>query len=154
VYPVGTSPQAIALADVDGDGHLDLITANRDSNDISVLLGRGDGTFHSQMRFATGIYPDALATADLNGDGHLDLVTANYGETNTNDVSVLLGRGDGTFLNQVSYPVGDSPVAVAITDVNGDGRPDLIAANYTSSDVSVLLGQGSGHGDGTFGAST
>lgn len=91
---VGDSPVAIAVADVDGDGQLDVLTANGDSGDISVLRGRGDGTFAAPQRFGIGRFPTALAAADVNGDGHLDVLTANG---DSNDVSVLRGRGDGSF---------------------------------------------------------
>ena len=90
-----------------------------------------------------GTGPIALVAGDFNGDGRTDLAVANYG---SNDVSVLLGNGDGTFQNQVPYAVGDLPNALVAGDFNGDGRTDLAVANYGSNDVSVLLG----NGDGTF----
>ncbi len=73
-YPVGFNPVSVAVADVNGDGRLDLITAN---NNVSVLLGKGDGTFQAEQRFAVGSVPFSVAVADVNGDGRLDLVTAN-----------------------------------------------------------------------------
>ena len=82
-------------------------------------------------------------TGDFNGDGRTDLAVANYYDW---DVSVLLGNGDGTFQDQMTYRVGDWPEAIVAGDFNGDGRTDLAVANYGSNDVSVLLG----NGDGTF----
>lgn len=88
-FAVGSGPSSVAVGDLNGDGHPDLVTANNASNDVSVLLGRGDGTFAAAQAFAVGVQPHSVAVGDLNGDGHLDLVTANSG---SNDVSVLLGR--------------------------------------------------------------
>src|SRR5439155_1527307 len=103
------------------------------------------------LLFDAGNHPYSVAIADLNGDDRLDVVTAN-GDTST--VSVLLGRGDGTFGAHTDFftagppffGVGSGPGSVAIADVNGDGRPDLIAAVHEASVISVLLG----NGDGTF----
>jgi FG-GAP-like repeat/Carboxypeptidase regulatory-like domain/FG-GAP repeat/Two component regulator propeller len=141
---VGTHPQAVAVGDVNHDGIPDLVTANAGSNDVSVLLGRGDGTFKAEQRFPVGAQPQAIAVADVNHDGRPDLVTANQG---SDDVSVLLGRGDGTFKAEQRFVVGDSPVSVAVADLNGDGLSDLVTANVGFSAVTVLLGRG----DGTFG---
>ncbi len=86
-YTVGIYPFSVAVADVNGDGWLDVLTANHGSADVSVLLGNGEGAFPTQQRFAVGAAPYSVAVADVNGDGRLDLVTANY---SSNDVSVLL----------------------------------------------------------------
>jgi hypothetical protein len=134
-------PYAVAVADVNGDGHLDLIVADNAKNVVSVLLGNGDGTFEVPQDFATGQLPRAVVVADVNGDGKLDLVVANGG---SNSVSVLLGNGDGTFAAARNFAVGKVPYAVAVTDVSGDGRPDLITANCGSNNVTVLLGRGNG----------
>ena len=154
------APQALATGDLNGDGKLDLVTANVGSSTVSVLLGNGDGTFKAEVQYAVGTGPRAVAVADVNGDGKADLVTANG---NGGNVSVLLGKGDGTFLPAVQYSTDAGSVAVAVGDVNGDGIPDLVTANtstpvngsLTASSLSVLLGhQDSGSmtpkGDGTF----
>ena len=144
-YAVPGNPYAIIHGDFNGDGKQDLATADQYSSHVSVLLGNGDGTFagHVEYAGAGGGAPVALATADLNGDGHLDIVVVNY---KTNNVSVLLGNGDGTFKTHVEYAVGNGPMGVAIGDLNGDGKLDLIVANSIDNTVSVLLG----NGDGTF----
>jgi hypothetical protein len=136
---------AVVVADVNGDGKPDLITANRGSllnpgTTVSVLLGNGDGTFQAATNFAAGLDPVSVAVADLNGDGRPDLVVGNsyFG---SNMVSVLLGNGNGTFVAAVNIPAGATPRAVALGDVNGDGLPDLAVANFSSASVSVLLGQ-------------
>ena len=135
-FTVGTNPISVAIADVNGDGKPDLVTANSVSNDVSVLLGTGTGSFGSANNFTVGSNPQSVAIADMDGDGKLDLVTANAGSDN---VSVLLGTGTGSFGAATNFTVGSYPRSVAIADVNGDGKPDLVIANVGSDNVSVLL---------------
>src|SRR5205814_2116228 len=114
---------------------------------ISVLLGKGDGTFQAAVKLDTESQPWAMAVGDFNGDGKSDLAVANVV---SNNLSVFLGKSDGTLQVSASYDVGPSPRSVAAGDFNGDGRPDLAVANLAlglySPSVSVLLGKG----DGTF----
>ena len=146
-YTVGSSPQQVTMADVNRDGKLDIITANGDSNNVSVLLGIGNGSFGPKTDFATGTYPSSVAMGDVNGDGKLDIITANF---NSSNVSVLLGIGDGTFGPKTDFATGTTPTSVTLGDVNGDGKLDIITANYGSNNASVLLG----NGNGTFGPRT
>jgi hypothetical protein len=142
---------AVAVGDFNGDGNLDIVTANGGyfdfSGTVSVLLGKGDGTFLPATNYAAGPYPVSVAVGDFKGDGTLDLAVANATENGT--VSVLLGNGDGTFLPAVSYAAGVNPVGVAVGDFTGTGKLDLVVTNddfYYIGTVSVLLG----NGDGTF----
>ncbi len=205
LFKVGDGPRSIAIEDLNGDGRLDLAVANSISNDVSVLLGYGDGTFAAESRFPAGLEPWSIVAADLNQDGALDLAVANgvsndvsillatngagaavsfapevryavgdaphhlvagdfdgngapdlavsnFGCHNgtcvpvANELSLLLGRGDGTFEPQLLLRVGDHPSALAAGDVNADGRLDLAVANAGSCDVSIIIGAG----DGTF----
>jgi hypothetical protein len=143
-YP-GISPLSIAVGDFNRDGKLDLAVGNWTSNNVSVLLGNGDGTFQAAVDYATGSEPESVAVGDFNGDGKLDLVISNGLSSN---VSVLLGNGDGTFQAAVNYGTGSDSSSVAVGDFNGDGKLDLAVSNSSTSDdnVSVLLG----NGDGTF----
>ena len=94
------------VSDVNGDGIPDVVTANYQSNTISVLLGNGNGTFQAQQTFATGSKPDSVAIGDVNGDGIPDLLVANlYSQS----VSVLLGNGNGTFQAQQTFAAGKYP---------------------------------------------
>jgi len=118
-------------ADFNGDGRIDLAVNNRgtirtefESGDVSVFLGRGDGSFDQGLRIETGGSPIHLARADFNGDGQIDLVTANSSE----DASILIGRGDGTFEAPERFGIQDYPYGLAAGDVNGDGGADLVAA--------------------------
>ena len=137
-FAAGSFPSSIAVGDFNGDGLPDLAVANQDSNDVSVLLGNGDGTFEAPQNFAAGNSPASVAVSDFNGDGVQDLAVANGG-FGFNNVSVLLGNGDGTFQAAVNFGVGRSPRSIAVGDFNGDGAPDLATVNNLSNNVSVLI---------------
>jgi hypothetical protein len=138
-------PIPVSAADLDGDGDIDLVTANPDGNDVSVLRNYGDGTFAAPESFGTGEYPYSVFAADLDSDGDLDLATANY---LSNDVSVLLNNGTGTFGYHTTFSTGENPSGVYAADLDGDGDLDLVTSNHSSWDVSVLLN----NGDGSFAA--
>ena len=142
----GYSPGSVSIADIDGDGALDLVVDDDDNGpfdgDIAyVHLGNGDGTFGSAQAFEADelILEGSKSFGDLDGDGALDLVTTNI---SANEVSVLLGVGDGTFGPAQEFGVGDTPRSVAVGDLDGDGALDVVTANGGSDDVYVLLGQG------------
>jgi FG-GAP-like repeat len=151
---------SIAIADVNGDGKPDLVVAVADflntgaTGLVAVLLGNGDGTFQTATTYASGgAFAASVAVADVNGDGKPDVVVANcapavygYCWNNTSGVGVLLGNGDGTFQSVVTYDSADGADSVAVADVNGDGKPDLVIADSVGANVGVLLG----NGDGTF----
>ena len=143
--PVGSGPSGAVTADLHNDGHIDIITSNYYSNDISVLLGNGDGTFEAARSFAAGNRPTALAVGDFNGDGRLDVAVADAGINGVGQgVSILLGNGDGTFQAPIFYPAGTYPASIVAGDFTGDGVLDLAVANQGSGDVSILLGDGRG----------
>ncbi len=150
-YLVGTSPASVALADVNGDAKLDMLVANEDSDDVSVLLNNGDGTFGDAQSLDAGVlsFPEWVRVADFNGDGKRDIVAALSGN---DQVGVFRGNGDGTFEPADFFDVGGiSPFSVAVADLNGDMQPDILTANADSDDISVLLNQSVGGGTGCVG---
>ncbi len=170
-YGADLAAQSVVSADFNGDGRLDLATANRNDHTVSVLLGNGDGTFQAPRTSGTGAYPDALVAGDLNGDGKDDLETLHQ-----SNLSVLLANGDGTFAPPQTItppaqvppdsldqgPLAQGLVSAAVGDFDGDGKLDLAAGGQTvwftidnegyitewhvNSYANVLLG----NGDGTF----
>jgi hypothetical protein len=140
--PSPGGPQSVIAADLNGDGHVDLITANRFESTVSVWLGNGDGTFtfDAAGHVGVGFHPASVAAGDLNLDGKLDLAVANNG---SNTISVLLGNGDGSFASVTPVFANNAPRAIAIADVNADGKPDVVTANLSQS-VTVLAGLGTG----------
>jgi hypothetical protein len=142
-YAVGPLPQAPAVADFNGDGHLDLAVPNQGypAKGVSVLLGNGDGTFQAAQNYATNSTLYSLAVGDFNADGRPDLVLVGPA-----GAAIWLGQGDGTFQAGQFLGVGAGPVAVA--DFNQDAKSDLAVIDSGSAPyhgvLSVLLGKGDG----------
>src|SRR6266404_5754296 len=145
---VGTQPQGLLAADFNADGKSDLAVANKGSNNVSILLSNGDGTFTTKSTSSAGTGANWLAAGDFNEDGKLDLAVANSGSTGAGGVSVFLGNGDGTFTLKSSPNTGGGPSSVVAEDFNADGHLDLAVINETDGTVAILLGAG----DGTFSA--
>jgi serine/threonine protein kinase len=148
-FATGLEPKGVEVGDFNRDGRLDLVVANALGNAVSVLLGSGEGTFRKAVDFDTAPGSLGVAVGDLDGDGHLDLAVANQTATegNRGSVSVLLGKGDGTFHKAVHYTAGPHPIMVIVGDFNRDGKPDLaVCDNFHDGCVSILAGKG----DGTF----
>jgi hypothetical protein len=140
----------VVIADFNRDHIPDVAVTNYDSGDVSVLLGRGDGTFDPQRRFDATSAPWGLATGDFNGDGIPDLAAIDSHGQVDSTVAILLGRGDGTFqpertfaaLTGASYPFS----TVAVADLDHDGKDDLVVSGSNDQRASVFLS----NGDGTF----
>lgn len=144
-FAVGAGPDGLAVADVNGDGKLDLVTANDTGSSVSVLFGNGDGTFQTHQDYGTGAntFPHSVALGDFNGDHAPDIAVANEG---TNTVGVLLNDGKGGFGTMKTYATSSEPYWVTAADLRHDGKTDLVVTGWYYSVASVLLG----NGDGTF----
>lgn len=144
-YSTGTSPSGIITTDINSDGKLDLVVTNYRNGNISVLKGNGSGTFATKVDYATVDEPIDIASGDFNTDGKVDLVVANF---SGNNFSLLLNNGDGTFATKKDYAIGSSPSfspsSIATTDVNADGKLDVLVTNGNDDTVSVFLGNGDG----------
>ncbi len=146
-YGVGSYPRFAVTEDFDGDGALDLAVVNEYSEDVSVLLGRGDGTFDEAISYHTWTSPHFILAADFNEDQTIDLVVSHAYYSDT--LSILFGNGDGTFTDPFQIETGSEAIELAAADFNGDGLADLaVSCYYSGGTVLIYLGRG----DGTFDA--
>jgi hypothetical protein len=139
----GGGPGYVAVGDINGDGIPDIVANNANAASVSVLLGKGDGSFGAHTDYAVQGIDGALALGDLNADGRLDIACSNLFN---GSVSVLLNKGNGTFARTDYAPGIGLTTTVALGDLNGDGALDIVLGDYSNSRVVVLLGKG----DGTF----
>ncbi|MDJ1305214.1 MAG: VCBS repeat-containing protein [Candidatus Midichloria sp.] len=128
-YVVGNeAPLIIAAADFNLDGKMDIVNTNSDGNSVALLLGRGDGTFHSAVLYSIGDNSPwgGAIVDDFNRDGNSDIATTNRLLDN---VARLLGNGNGTLKPAVPYNVGNYPTGITVGDFNQDGRLDMVNIN-------------------------
>ena len=145
-YRTGRSPHGIYAADFDGDGDLDVVTANSDSSTFAYFANRGNGTFLEKVDYKTGEAPQGIYAADFDGDGDMDVVTADSGGLWTGNFSYFANNGNGTFSAKVNYKAGWSPHGIHAADFDGDGDPDVVVTNFLSHTFSYFTNCG----DGTF----
>jgi hypothetical protein len=154
-FPASTSsvsnPGFVVAADVNGDGKTDLISADYGANfsksALTVLTNDGGGGFVFCSLVGVGIHPVSVCAADVNGDGNVDLICANYGgfsDDFNSTLTILTNDGTGNFRLSSSPVVGIYPDSVCAADVNGDGKVDLICANYGDNTLTVLTNDGMG----------
>lgn len=144
-FAAGSGTSSVTTGDFNSDGNLDVATANRGSNNVSILLGSGQGSFTAQVPLSS-LVPAYITAADLNSDLKLDLVVAQ----DIGNVSIFLSTGPATFGSAMTIPGPTSNGAAHVTDVNGDGNPDLTVPDVATFALQVLLGSGTG----TFSASS
>ena len=119
--PLASRPHEIRATDLNGDAKPDLVTANDLGDNVSVAIGKGDGTFQAPVLYPVGNAPMSLVAGNFNGDGKRAV-----------GVGVLLGHGDGTFGSVRSYAAGSHPFSIAAGDFNSDGRLDAVTANFNT----------------------
>jgi hypothetical protein len=150
--PTGLTTPSVAVADLNGDGAPDIVAATFDSsgNNGAVTIFYQNphqrGTFQAPVSFPAGAQPQSVKIADVNGDGLPDIVVANFGPggdgTGMAGVSVLLQNADGSFQLPVTYSTPGASIDVAVDDVDGDHKEDIVVANLApgaTGSVSVLL---------------
>ena len=154
--PGGTTvaADAVAAADLNGDGKQDLVVGDANGSGVYVLLGNGDGTFQAPVPYPVGGSVNSVAVADFNGDGKPDIVACGVGLSPPNGATlgILLGNGDGTFKSVTNLTgFGSGPRSVVVGDFNKDGKPDLAVVDEGTpgettdlGGVLVYLGQGNG----------
>jgi hypothetical protein len=142
-YRAGLRDRSVAIGDLNGDGRLDVATVSQwERRSVFVFLNSGGGRLRAERGYESWNGAESVATGDPNGDRKLDLLVST-----DKSVAVLLNRGNGRFQDEVDYPIdrdpyGDSsgiPVSVASGDLNRDGKPDLVTANFIEDNVSVLI---------------
>ncbi|OCR02496.1 hypothetical protein BCD67_01010 [Oscillatoriales cyanobacterium USR001] len=143
---ISSNSASVSIGDINGDGKPDLVTANNGTKNASILLnttpkGAATPTFAPEVTFPNGDKSLALTLGDLNGDGKPDLAVAN---SNGNNASILFnttptGATTPTFTPQALFPTGDGSASIRIGDLNSDGKPDLVTANFFSDNISILL---------------
>jgi hypothetical protein len=143
-FPSGERPVAVASADLDRDGRVDLVVANAWSRTVSVFGGLGNGGFAPRVDTSVRFAPSSIVVEDWNGDGNLDVGAAIFVASNSVDADntsavAVLHNVAGSLSTPVYVRVGRHPASIVSADVNGDQRPDLITANGSSDDVSILL---------------
>jgi hypothetical protein len=147
-YETGATPSALAAGDVNADGLPDLVVANRDSNNITILLGTNNGgvrSFRNAASYDVGLSPRAVTINDFNGDGKPDLAVVNH---LSDTVTILTNNGAGAFSVRGNYDAGNKPFSITMGDFNSDNKLDLVIVNDGLGSIAILDGQG----DGSFGA--
>ncbi len=140
VLPVGQGPAHLLTADLNLDGEADIVSANAKNSTLSILYGKGDGTFQAALNIPVASEPTFLAVTDLNNDGLPDLVVNARG---ANAFVTLLGKGNNSFRFPRKHSTGKVPLAVIADDFNQDGRMD-IAVTLTFDKMEIHLGNGNG----------
>ncbi len=142
LFTVGTSPADVTLGDIDGDGKLDVVTANSGTGNVSVLRNTsitGTISFAPQVTFTTGTLPSSVRTADLDADGKPEIVVSNRTSDNVAVLKNTSTPGSISFAAHVDFNAGGAGIYnTVIADIDGDSKPDLITADVTTSKVSVF----------------
>lgn len=135
-YAAGSSPQQVCIADFNGDTKPDLAVVNALSNDVSVLMNNGNGTYAPAVNYIVGSHPTSMCSIDVDADGFPDLAVTNFGSAS---ISVLMNLTDGTFDPAISFSTGIQPNSICAADFDADNKIDLAVANSGTGDVLVMI---------------
>jgi hypothetical protein len=135
-YKVGINPINLDAVDIDLDGDLDVVVANKDTNSTSVLINNDNKTLTNRRDYGVGPLPMGIESIDFDKDGDIDIITGNHGN---DSLSILHNNGDGTFAKHIEYPSGPQPTYISIADFNGDGALDIATPNKLSSTITVHM---------------
>ena len=124
--PASADPWDVAVADLNGDGNLDIVSSNNNESYLSIYLGNGDGTFQQPTRASCAFAPENIVILDFNGDGIPDIAFMSFGE---GDAGVLAGKGDGTFAPAVFFGANVFPLQIAAGTLEQGGKPGLVLVN-------------------------
>lgn len=146
----GTVPRSVVFVDVNKDGKTDIVAANESTANVSVFIGDGTGNFGNKKDYQAGSGPYSVAATDFNGDGNVDLIVCNSRDAT---IALLTGVGDGSFnapkTTSLGTPNTSLPYQIAIGDINGDGRPDVVSAIYADQQIGITY-----NANGLFGTTT
>ena len=135
-YGVGNSPISVKVSDLDLDGDLDIVVANKDSNTTTILMNLDNSSFGNRRDYTVGPSPSSVAIDDFNNDGYPDIVISNQ----LNDsISILYNLGNGTFKSPKEYLIGAGPIFITGADFNSDGKIDFATSNLLTHSVSVRM---------------
>ena len=139
-FPALTNPTSLTVGDFDGDGNVDVMTANPGNSSGAILFGAGNGTFGPPATLTPGGTPQAVASGDFNNDGLPDATFADAGSgAGANTIAVLPGRGDSSFTDPLNLTADTAPQAVAAADLNADGKLDLVTVARDTNKLLVFL---------------
>ncbi len=137
----GNGETACATADVNGDGIMDLYVGARNSNEVILFMGNGDGGFTFSSKVTVGGGPWMITTGDVNNDGVPDVVSANSGSAN---LSVVFADANGNLSAPINYPTGSFPLAIDLGDIDGDGDLEVVTINFSTADYTMYENDGTG----------
>lgn len=139
----GIDPSNVQIGDLDGDGKLDIITTNRESNTISIFRNIYDVSktikFEDKKDLSTGNYPSAVSLGDLDGDGKLDLAVANFSDHTISTYHNASTIGNIVYNQKSNFTTGRLPTSLYIGDINGDGKSDIVTTNINDKAISIFL---------------
>ncbi|MCK5559225.1 MAG: VCBS repeat-containing protein, partial [Thermoplasmata archaeon] len=148
-YDVGTHPREFTIADIDGDGDMDIISADLLDDTITVYENLGLGSFTKRDTYKTDPGPRSITAGDIDGDNDIDLITANR---HSDTISILFNSNSipGNYSSRIEYDCGETPIKVVVGDVDMDGDTDIACVNLHDNNVQIFNNSGKGNFPSSF----